>query len=274
MNREGPIWLYIPCLLAGTLPWSLLVLAGWRRSLRLRDAAGRIDPALLYLVLWIAVPLVMFSLAHSKRPQYSLPLRPAVALLAAKVWMDAHPADAEAAGTVRRRPLELPGRLAAAVTWLTLGALCAAAAPVLARSHAAALAHANRLPPTPSSPPPPPSWPARRFSTRPAAAASPPAPAGPGPGAPCWSSDWSCRSWPSPRMALPLLGEIGRHRSSRTPPPPPSPPSSLPAPRWSASTPIRRRCRSTSAAPSCWPARTAAELTSNYVIAYFQKWGF
>src|SRR5438270_6287260 len=32
------IWFFIPCLLAGALPWSVLVLAGWRRSLRLRGA--------------------------------------------------------------------------------------------------------------------------------------------------------------------------------------------------------------------------------------------
>src|SRR5438270_3806280 len=83
------IWFFIPCLLAGALPWSVLVLAGWRRSLRLRGADRRIDPARLYLALWIALPLVLFSLSHSKRPQYILPLLPAVAILAAKVWIDA-----------------------------------------------------------------------------------------------------------------------------------------------------------------------------------------
>src|SRR5579862_598436 len=31
MNREGPIWFFIPCLLAGALPWSVLAVAGWRR---------------------------------------------------------------------------------------------------------------------------------------------------------------------------------------------------------------------------------------------------
>ncbi len=99
MNREGPIWLYIPCLIAGTLPWSVLVLAGWRRSLRPRGGPGRgWNPALLYLLLWIAVPLVMFSLSHSKRPQYILPLLPAVAILAAKVWVDAEAAAVDQPG--------------------------------------------------------------------------------------------------------------------------------------------------------------------------------
>jgi len=38
------------------------------------------------LLLWIAIPFVFFSLSQSKRPQYILPLMPAIALLAAKRW--------------------------------------------------------------------------------------------------------------------------------------------------------------------------------------------
>jgi len=39
-----------------------------------------------FLVLWLAVPFVFFSLSQSKRPQYILPLMPAIALLAARRW--------------------------------------------------------------------------------------------------------------------------------------------------------------------------------------------
>src|SRR5262249_6959917 len=39
-----------------------------------------------YLVLWLAVPFVFFSLSQSKRPQYILPLMPAIAMLAARRW--------------------------------------------------------------------------------------------------------------------------------------------------------------------------------------------
>jgi 4-amino-4-deoxy-L-arabinose transferase len=40
--------------------------------------------ARLYLWLWILIPFLFFSLSQSKRPQYVLPLMPAIALLAAR----------------------------------------------------------------------------------------------------------------------------------------------------------------------------------------------
>ena len=43
----------------------------------------------------IVLPVVLFSLSHSKRPQYILPLLPAVAILAGKVWGDAEEGAAE-----------------------------------------------------------------------------------------------------------------------------------------------------------------------------------
>jgi hypothetical protein len=174
MNREGPIWFFIPCLLAGALPWSVLVLAGWRPSLRLRRADRSLDPPRLYLTLWIALPLVLFSLSHSKRPQYILPLLPAVAILAAKVWIDAEAAasvapalaaggkdpfpgaPAAAGDAIDPNPgvpagdpgSPVPGAGAVASIWFALAVLCAAAAPLLWRSHAGRLAHLSRLPPT------------------------------------------------------------------------------------------------------------------------------
>ncbi|HEY6321975.1 MAG TPA: phospholipid carrier-dependent glycosyltransferase, partial [Thermoanaerobaculia bacterium] len=59
MNREGPIWFFIPCLLAGALPWSVLALAGCRRGWAPRGGGrllDRLDPPRLYLALWIALP--------------------------------------------------------------------------------------------------------------------------------------------------------------------------------------------------------------------------
>jgi 4-amino-4-deoxy-L-arabinose transferase-like glycosyltransferase len=55
--------------IGGALPWSIALLE------RRRDQ--------LFLWLWLAVPFVFFSLSQSKRPQYILPLMPAIALLAA-----------------------------------------------------------------------------------------------------------------------------------------------------------------------------------------------
>src|SRR5205085_10020308 len=49
----------------------------------------RRDPSTLYALLWLAIPFVFFSLNQSKRPQYVLPLMPAIALLVAKLWSEA-----------------------------------------------------------------------------------------------------------------------------------------------------------------------------------------
>jgi 4-amino-4-deoxy-L-arabinose transferase len=74
LKRTGPPWYFIPYLLGGALPWVF--------SIRLKkdDWLDR------YLMLWLAVPFVFFSISQSKRPQYIVPLMPAIALLAARRW--------------------------------------------------------------------------------------------------------------------------------------------------------------------------------------------
>jgi 4-amino-4-deoxy-L-arabinose transferase-like glycosyltransferase len=79
LQRTGPPWYFVPYLLAGALPWSIVAIASWR-------AHRRGD---LFLTLWLAIPFVFFSISQSKRPQYILPLLPAVALLVARVWSEA-----------------------------------------------------------------------------------------------------------------------------------------------------------------------------------------
>jgi 4-amino-4-deoxy-L-arabinose transferase-like glycosyltransferase len=80
LKRTGPPWYFIPYLIGGALPWSLVALSSWKR-LKSRE--------LLYLGLWIAIPFVFFSLNQSKRPQYILPLLPALALIVARIWEEA-----------------------------------------------------------------------------------------------------------------------------------------------------------------------------------------
>jgi 4-amino-4-deoxy-L-arabinose transferase-like glycosyltransferase len=78
LKRTGPPWYFVPFLLFGALPWSVVVLASrWRK-----------EKESVYLALWVLIPFVFFSLSQSKRPQYILPLMPAVALLAARVWCE------------------------------------------------------------------------------------------------------------------------------------------------------------------------------------------
>lgn len=87
LGRTGPVWYFVPILLAGSLPWIALALgsAGPSRS---AASPGTRDPYAVFLLAWLAIPLVFFSLSQSKRPQYVLPLVPAVALLAAHRWKD------------------------------------------------------------------------------------------------------------------------------------------------------------------------------------------
>lgn len=82
LKRTGPPWYFIPYVLAGALPWSIVAIASWKKF-------RRPDPAVVYWLLAIVIPLVFFSLSQSKRPQYVLPLMPAIALLIAGVWDDA-----------------------------------------------------------------------------------------------------------------------------------------------------------------------------------------
>jgi len=278
MNREGPIWFFLPCLLAGALPWSLLALAGWRRSWGPRGSGrllARLDPPRLYLALWIALPLVLFSLSHSKRPQYILPLIPAVAIMAAKVWVDAAErveAAAEPAAEAEPAPAggTVPGARAAGFTWLALAVLCAAGPAVLPRVHSSRLAHVSRLPLTLAGL-------AVAFSLGAALVflavrhrRRRQSPAG-NTAAALLLAGLVLPMAALPAVLLPLLAEIGSHRSSRDAaaaiPPHLSPGAEVVAVHaYPPSLPFYLRRTVLVATPR------GRELTSNYVIAYFQKW--
>jgi len=84
LRRTQPFWYFLPVLLAGAFPWSIVALSG------LRTKVGGGDPdrraAWIYLMLWLLVPLVFFSLSRGKQEQYMLPLVPALALMVACRW--------------------------------------------------------------------------------------------------------------------------------------------------------------------------------------------
>ncbi|HXI13223.1 MAG TPA: glycosyltransferase family 39 protein [Thermoanaerobaculia bacterium] len=87
LQRTGPFWYFVPYLLVGLFPWSILAPAGLKRKTLLR-VDGRRDERTIFLLLWLLLPFLFFSISQSKRPQYILPLVPAVALLVARIWMD------------------------------------------------------------------------------------------------------------------------------------------------------------------------------------------
>jgi len=104
LKRTGPPWYFIPYLIGGALPWAIVALAN------LREWRKRIEPATLYAILWVLVPFIFFSISQSKRPQYILPVMPAIALLVARATK---------------------GFRAAAIAWIALGVVLLAAPPFL-----------------------------------------------------------------------------------------------------------------------------------------------
>jgi 4-amino-4-deoxy-L-arabinose transferase-like glycosyltransferase len=84
--HAGPFYFYLPLLIGGFSPWSFfLPLAfihvfrgGWRGM----------NDGTLFVVLWISVIFLFFSVASSKGNAYLLPLFPAASLLVAILWRD------------------------------------------------------------------------------------------------------------------------------------------------------------------------------------------
>ncbi len=119
-GHGGPFYYYLPVLLIGFLPWSPLLILGFRRGALgdLSDERGRF---LRLMLLFSAACLIFFSAAATKLPTYLLPALPGAA-----VWV----ADRLARGT---DPAQGAGRdwyrawTGAAVTLLLLAVALAAA---------------------------------------------------------------------------------------------------------------------------------------------------
>jgi 4-amino-4-deoxy-L-arabinose transferase-like glycosyltransferase len=98
LGRNEPFWYFLVILPAAALPWTIVAATGWAarwwstrppvRRERVAEWGGTARPT-VFLALWIAVPLVFFTVSQSKRPQYVLPLIPAVALSVEALWRGA-----------------------------------------------------------------------------------------------------------------------------------------------------------------------------------------
>jgi 4-amino-4-deoxy-L-arabinose transferase-like glycosyltransferase len=85
LGRSEPWWYFPPILFAAALPWSVLLARAVPDLLR-AARARRLDPRVVFALLWVLAPLVLFSLSRAKRPQYVLPLIPPLALLVTLWW--------------------------------------------------------------------------------------------------------------------------------------------------------------------------------------------
>jgi 4-amino-4-deoxy-L-arabinose transferase-like glycosyltransferase len=83
-KRGGPWYYFGLVLTAGFFPWTALLpralVESWKRS-RQREY--------LFLILWMVVPLVFFSLSSSKLPHYILPIYPALAIIVGTTFANA-----------------------------------------------------------------------------------------------------------------------------------------------------------------------------------------
>lgn len=84
-HRE-PIWFFVPVVLGGAAPWSLLPLATPRLiAAKIRALlGGQASAGSVYCLLWALVVFTFFSLSGSKLATYIVPLFPPLALLLAR----------------------------------------------------------------------------------------------------------------------------------------------------------------------------------------------
>ncbi len=88
-RHQQPFWFFVPVLLLSLIPWVVFVIAGGWETLRAwwserRALFGSGDALSVFLLIWLIVPVVFFSLSQSKLPGYILPAIPAGPLLVAE----------------------------------------------------------------------------------------------------------------------------------------------------------------------------------------------
>ena len=87
-NQHGPWWYYLPVLVLGFFPWIAFVpVAAVNVIDTARTRAGSLERLAF---MWAGVPLVFFSIAQTKLPNYIALMMPALAILVA-LWFDRLP---------------------------------------------------------------------------------------------------------------------------------------------------------------------------------------
>jgi 4-amino-4-deoxy-L-arabinose transferase-like glycosyltransferase len=116
LAHPAPWWYYGPVLLAGIFPWTAHVAS-------LRVTRFDRDNRRTFLLVWVAVVLVFFSVSQAKLPGYILPALPAFALWMGEEWKRASRGRIRAIGAAQGALLlllalagSLPSALAAGLT--------------------------------------------------------------------------------------------------------------------------------------------------------------
>ena len=88
-HHPQPFWFYIPVVALGLVPWVVFTAASTLETIRGWWSEGSAmfesgDALSAFLVIWLAVPVLFFSISQSKLPGYILPALPAGTLLVAE----------------------------------------------------------------------------------------------------------------------------------------------------------------------------------------------
>jgi len=109
-HHPQPFWFYLPVFLLAMMPWTLVLILAVVERVRLLWSEGKEsfssaeDSWALFLLIWMIVPIVFFSVSQSKLPGYILPAVPAGALLAAE-YLAGRQVQERGAGEERLPPL-------------------------------------------------------------------------------------------------------------------------------------------------------------------------
>ena len=98
-----PFWFYLPIILLAIFPWTLLLIPAAQKFVRQGKERHGERASELFLLSWVAFPLIFFSVSQSKLPGYILPAVPALLLVLTKAVLDG----------VERAPIRWPGLLPA-----------------------------------------------------------------------------------------------------------------------------------------------------------------
>ncbi len=79
-HHPEPFWYYVPVVLLGWVPWSIFAILALVVGIR-RFRNPNQDTLRLFLLIWITVIILFFSISQSKLPGYILPAIPAGGLL-------------------------------------------------------------------------------------------------------------------------------------------------------------------------------------------------
>lgn len=129
--KPGPFWFYLPRIVVDCFPWSILFpvvgMSIWKHRGQWRVPTNRAARGYLFLLCWIGSQFIFLSLVSFKRPDYLLPVFPAIAMLLAG-WL--HDRSLRFARRLNSGPARNPRRRARAVL-VTASLLAVLTAPLL-----------------------------------------------------------------------------------------------------------------------------------------------